>query len=142
MLALSGAVGSFAFEDTQAVVVKLPQGDITIRVELADTPLKRSRGLMFRRHLDPNAGMLFLYDHDQEIRMWMKNTFLPLDMIFIRADGVVHRIQSHTEPFSLEAISSQGLVRAVLELNAGSAERLGIRPGDRLIHPFFRLSGP
>ena len=93
---------------------------------------------MFRRRLGQYNGMLFLYDFDHEITMWMKNTFLSLDMVFIRRDGVVHRIESHTQPFSEAVISSRGPVRAVLELNAGSAAKFNLQPGDRLLHPFFK----
>lgn len=136
-LLLMSAADIFASEGRQTVILKTAGGEIAIQTEIADTPRKQAVGLMFRRHLDKNAGMLFLYDREQEIRMWMKNTFLPLDMVFIRSDGVIHRIETHTEPFSQNIISSGGMVRAVLELNAGSAERFQIKPGDRVAHPFF-----
>ncbi len=136
-LLLLSAAEIFALEERQTVILKTAKGSIAIQAEIADTPDKQAIGLMFRRHLDKNAGMLFLYDRDQEVRMWMKNTFLPLDMVFIRADGTVHRIEAHTVPFSQAIISSGGPVRAVLELNAGSAERFQLMPGDKVVHPFF-----
>ena len=93
---------------------------------------------MFRRTLAPDAGMLFDFEREQMVSMWMKNTYLSLDMLFVRADGIIHRIEASTEPLSERSISSGAPVRAVLELNAGTAARLGLRPGDRLIHPLFR----
>lgn len=77
--------------------------------------------------------MIFLYDHPQVIGMWMRNTYIPLDLIFIAADGTVHRVAKNAEPFSTEIISSEGVVTAVLELNAGEAERIELRPGDRVV---------
>lgn len=109
-------------------------------VELAQDPKQRALGLMFRQKLDATAGMLFDFKADQEVGMWMKNTFIPLDMLFVRADGIIHRIAERTVPHSLEVVSSGGKVRAVLELNGGTAARLGIRAGDRLEHAIF--SGP
>jgi hypothetical protein len=81
--------------------------------------------------------MLFPYGRPQEITMWMKNTYVSLDMVFIRADGIVHRIAARTEPLSERTISSQGPAAAVLELVAGSAERMGIKPGDKVLHATF-----
>ena len=82
--------------------------------------------------------MLFPYPVPQEVTMWMRNTYVPLDMIFIRADGVIHRIAERTEPFSERTIASQGPVTAVLELAGGAARRLGLKAGDRVIHPHFQ----
>jgi uncharacterized membrane protein (UPF0127 family) len=81
--------------------------------------------------------MLFDYGRDQEVRMWMKNTPIPLDMIFIENDGRVHRIEQNAEPQSARLISSNGPVRAVLEVRAGASKKYGIAPGDRVIHPLF-----
>ena len=96
---------------------------------------------MFRTRLADNAGMLFFYDTPQEITMWMRNTYIPLDMVFIRADGTVHRIEARTEPLSETIISSRGDVTACLELAGGAAERLGLKPGDRVEHRFFQSAG-
>jgi uncharacterized membrane protein (UPF0127 family) len=79
--------------------------------------------------------MLFPYGRSQEITMWMRNTYVALDMIFIRADGVIHRIEAQTEPLSDRVIASGGDVFAVLEIAGGGSERHGIKPGDRVIHP-------
>lgn len=107
-------------------------------VEMADTDERRALGLMYRTALPADAGMLFDFKVDQPVAMWMRNTRIPLDMLFIRRDGRVANIAQRTIPFSEATISSQGPVRAVLELNGGTAERLGIKAGDRVIHPMFR----
>lgn len=112
-------------------------GALTLDVEIAATPSDQARGLMFRRSLGDKQGMLFLYTPAQPVQMWMANTYLPLDMVFIRADGRVHRIERNTEPFSRAVISSEGTVAAVLEIKGGFARRLGIRPGDLVRHPHF-----
>jgi uncharacterized membrane protein (UPF0127 family) len=96
---------------------------------------ERAKGLMFRRALPEKSGMLFLYDRPQAASMWMKNTFIPLDMVFIAEGGAVHRIEANTEPFSTAIISSEGDIIAVLELNAGAAARIGLKRGDRAIYP-------
>ena len=108
------------------------------RIELARTDADRARGLMFRQSMPADQGMLFDFERDQMVSMWMKNTYLSLDMVFIFADGRVHRIESRTEPESEKMISSGVPVRAVLELNANVANRLGLKPGDRIVHPMFR----
>lgn len=107
-------------------------------VEVARTDQERARGLMFRQHMPQDQGMLFDFERDQMITMWMKNTYLSLDMVFIFADGRIHRIESRTEPESERTISSGVPVRAVLELNANVASRLGLRAGDRIVHPMFK----
>src|SRR5581483_5058852 len=113
----------------------------TIDVEITETAQEKAQGLMFRTRLADSNGMLFFYDHPQEITMWMRNTYIPLDMVFIRADGVVHRIEARTEPLSEDIIASRGDVVACLELAGGAAERLGLKPGDRVEHRLFRPSG-
>ncbi len=112
-------------------------GPVTITVEVADTPHKRGLGLMFRRSLGEDEGMIFLHERDGPVGMWMKNTYIPLDMIFVRGDGVIHRIEKDTEPFSERTIGSGAPVRAVIEMIAGSADRLGLKPGDRVEYPAF-----
>lgn len=112
-------------------------GSHVIEIEVAETAEQKALGLMFRRSLAPNAGMLFPYGEPQELTMWMKNTYISLDMVFIRADGTVHHIAEGTEPFSETVISSRGDVTAVLELIAGSAARLGLKSGDKVLHAHF-----
>ena len=101
-------------------------------VELAETPEQRSRGLMFRRTLAPDAGMLFLFPERERPTMWMANTWLPLDMLFVAADGRIVDIFANAVPHSRLTISSPRPARMVLELGGGTARRLGIAPGDRL----------
>jgi len=104
-------------------------------VEVVETPEAQSRGLMYRTHLAPDAGMLFPFGDDAPRSFWMKNTILPLDMIFIRSTGEIVAIAENTVPYSLRPISPRALASAVLELNAGTAQRLGIRLGDHVHHP-------
>jgi uncharacterized protein len=106
-------------------------------VELAATPAERSRGLMYRRSMPTDHGMLFDFERDEMVSMWMRNTYISLDMLFIRADGTIVRIAEHTEPLSERTISSGEPVRSVLELNAGTSSRLGIEAGDRVEHDLF-----
>jgi uncharacterized membrane protein (UPF0127 family) len=98
----------------------------------------RARGLMFRRSLAPDRGMLFDFARVEPVSMWMKNTYVSLDMIFIRPNGTVARVAENTEPLSTRTVSSGEPVLAVLEVVAGTAKRLGIKPGDRVEHPLFR----
>lgn len=108
-----------------------------IQVEVADTQALRAKGLMYRRELAPDKGMLFISEEPSTVTMWMKNTYISLDMIFIKSDGTIHHIAKNTEPFSLNQISSNGDVLAVLEMIAGSADRLGLKNGDKVIHKTF-----
>jgi uncharacterized membrane protein (UPF0127 family) len=111
-----------------------------IDVWIADNDARRTRGLMFVDQMADDAGMLFIYPQEQPISMWMKNTHLSLDMLFVNADGRVHRVVTNTKPMSLDTISSNGEVLAVIELKAGSAERLNIHVGAQVIHPAFRMN--
>ncbi|MEX2525871.1 MAG: DUF192 domain-containing protein [Gammaproteobacteria bacterium] len=108
------------------------EGVVDYQVEVAESRAQKSRGLMHREHLPLNQGMLFLYDPPRKTAMWMKNTHIPLDMLFIDAEGQILHIEENTEPMSLDTISSGGKARAVLELSAGQAAKQGIRPGDRV----------
>jgi uncharacterized membrane protein (UPF0127 family) len=112
-------------------------GEHVFNVEVAQTAAEKALGLMFRTSLPEQTGMLFPFDAPQEVSMWMRNTYISLDMVFIRADGGVHRIESRTEPLSERVITSGGPVTAVLELAAGVAARLGLKAGDRVRHPHF-----
>ena len=103
-------------------------------VELALTPEQRQRGLMFRERMAPDHGMLFDFETPQPIVMWMRNTPLPLDMLFIDADGRIAGVAADTTPFSEAMIPSPRPVRFVLEVNAGTARQLGIAAGDRAVH--------
>ena len=109
-------------------------------VEIAATPQKQALGLMYRTSLPETTGMLFPYKEARELTMWMRNTYIPLDMIFIRPDGTIHRIEARTEPLSDRIIASEGPVSAVLEIAGGGAERMGLKPGDKVRHRYFGSS--
>lgn len=126
--------GALAF-GSGTLTLKTDSGPHSFNIEIANTNGERALGLMYRRELPADAGMLFLYDPPQPITMWMRNTILSLDMIFIGANGKVHRIESHTEPFSTDMISSDGAVQGVLEVNAGIAAKIGLKTGDEVVFP-------
>lgn len=106
-------------------------------VEMAIRPDHQMVGLMFRPEVKPDEGMLFDWGTPRESSMWMRNTIASLDMLFITADGRIHRIAERTVPYSLAPIDSRGPVRATLELAAGTAERLGLRVGDQVLQRIF-----
>jgi uncharacterized membrane protein (UPF0127 family) len=108
------------------------------QVEVMRTPEQRARGLMHRRHLPADRGMLFDFERTEPVAMWMENTYIPLDMLFIRADGTIARIAEDTEPLSRRTIPSGEPVLSVLEVNGGVSRKLGLKPGDRVEHPLFR----
>ena len=108
------------------------------QVEVMRDEAERAQGLMFRRSLAADRGMLFDFERVEPVSMWMKNTYISLDMLFIRPDGTIARIAADTEPLSTRTISSGEPVVGVLEVAAGTAARLGIKAGDRVEHPMFR----
>ena len=126
-----------AFEKS-TLKITTSMGEHVFNVELAVTEKQQVQGLMFRQSMDINAGMLFYYETVRQIQMWMKNTYIPLDMIFIDSRGKVINIVERTIPHSLSIISSGARARAVLELNSGTASRLGIKEGDKVLHSIFR----
>ena len=144
---LLAAVGPSTAQLRSAGTVAFPRAALQIAgtdgarheftVEVARSPAQRSRGLMFRPRLDPAGGMLFLYRAPQRARMWMKDTPLSLDMLFLAADGRVLEIAEQTEPLSLTTIASAAPVLGVLELRGGRCAELGITPGARVLHPAF-----
>jgi uncharacterized membrane protein (UPF0127 family) len=121
---------------TVAIVTKSNTYDFMVEVVL--TEADKARGLMYRRELPMGFGMLFGFVPEQRVGFWMKNTYVSLDVIFIRADGRIRRITANTQPMSERPIPSGGPVRGVLEVLAGTAARLNIMPGDRVVHPLFR----
>jgi uncharacterized protein len=123
--------------EQQTLEIASKNGVHVFSVELAVTDEERQKGLMFRKSLPESTGMLFDFKRDQDVSMWMHNTYVSLDMIFIRADGRIQRIAENTETESDKIISSGGPVRAVLEVAAGTAKKLGIGPGDRVGSPIF-----
>jgi uncharacterized membrane protein (UPF0127 family) len=115
--------------------------EIKFDVDLALNDAERARGLMFRKQLGPYEGMLFDFHKEAPVAFWMKNTLIPLDMVFIAADGTIRHIHANAVPLSTDAIPSQFPVRAVLEINGGSARLLGIKPGDKVRHEIFGNAG-
>lgn len=122
----------------EKVTIVTASGQKSFDVEVMRTESEREKGLMFRNYLPADRGMLFDFGAEREVFMWMKDTPLPLDMVFIRKNGSIARIAANTEPYSLTALSSGEPVIAVLEINAGISEKLGIRAGDKVIHPLFK----
>jgi hypothetical protein len=141
-VALAGAVrgaGSETFS-VVSIVILSREGPHRFRVELAESPSQRMQGLQGRRTLDADAGMLFVFDAPSVAAMWMKNTYIPLDMLFLDEVGNIVAIAENTRPMSVQPIQPPEPVKAVLELNAGTAARLGIKLGDRVLHPFVKTA--
>jgi uncharacterized membrane protein (UPF0127 family) len=124
--------------EQQTLEIASKTGVHLFAVEIAVTDEERARGLMYRRAVPESYGMLFDFKRDQEVTMWMRNTYVSLDMIFIQSDGRIRRIAENTETESDKIISSGGPVRAVLEVVAGTAKKLGIEPGDRVASAILR----
>ncbi len=125
----------------QLVIVTKDGQRHVFNVELATTPVQQETGLMFRTSVPPDGGMLFDWDTPRQSEMWMKNTLVPLDMVFIAADGTIDSIAENTVPRSLRIIASQGPVLATLELAGGTTARLGITVGDKVLAPMFHDMG-
>jgi uncharacterized membrane protein (UPF0127 family) len=136
--ALAQGLQNFAKE---TLTIRSQGKEHRLTVEIARTPAQQAQGLMYRRRMAADAGMLFLHTGPRRAQMWMKNTYIPLDMLFIAPDGRIDQIVERTTPHSLETIVSNSAVSAVLELNAGTAYRLGLKPGDRVVHPAFTPPG-
>ncbi len=122
---------------TEVVTIETEGGPVRINAEIADDEQERNRGLMFRQSLGDNEGMLFHFQEPEMASFWMRNTIVSLDIIFIGVDGRILNIADHTTPYSEDSIPADGLTRGVLEIRAGRAEELGIRPGDRVRHRIF-----
>jgi hypothetical protein len=123
----------------EELTIETGKGEKAFSVEVVREEKERSRGLMFRQTMDADHGMLFDYDPPQDVSFWMKNTFIPLDIIFVGADGRIIAIAENTTPLSLEPIPSGGPARGVLEINGGLSAKLGIKVGDRVRHKLFEL---
>lgn len=134
-VAANGA--AFAQQLEKLTIVTASGARRTFQVEVMRNDADRARGLMFRRMLPADRGMLFDFERAEDVSMWMQNTYIPLDMLFIRADGVIRKIAANTEPLSTRTIPSGGPVLGVLEINGGEAARRGIKAGDRVEHPLF-----
>jgi len=135
LLIFFALVGVAEAAETSTLTIDSSQGPQSFKVELARTPAEMELGLMFRQNLAADAGMLFVYPSEQSVAFWMKNTLIPLDMLFIGGDGHIRRIVERTIPLSTNPIPSGDPIRAVLEINGGAAARLGIRTGDMVHSP-------
>ena len=131
------APAALAELETSPLTIESANGAHAFTVEIADEPEEITTGLMNRESMDPDAGMLFDFGQPREAAMWMKNTLIPLDMLFMDPQGKVIAIARETVPGSLRTITPGVPVKSVLELNGGRAEELGIEPGDEVIHPIF-----
>lgn len=136
---VASAGGSLALP-VSALSVETPHGIAHFRVEIAADAASRDKGLMFRKHLAKNAGMLFDFHQDLFVAFWMKNTPLPLDMIFIRRDGTISSVEPNAVPYSTNEIKSTEPIRAVLEINGGRAGVLGVVPGEKVHNPMFNTA--
>jgi len=121
----------------EPLTIVTQSGRHAFQVEVARNDADRAQGLMYRRSMPADRGMLFDFGRVEPVAMWMKNTYLSLDMLFIRPDGTIARVAENAEPLSTRTIPSGEPVQAVLELNGGTAARLGIKAGDRVEHPIF-----
>ncbi len=121
----------------QTIRIDTESGPKEFKVEVAADAISQEHGLMYRHDLAADAGMLFDFHQEARVSFWMKNTPLPLDMVFIRADGTVSSVEPNAVPFSTASIPSGEPVRAVLEINGGRAHDLGIKPGDRVRAQIF-----
>jgi uncharacterized membrane protein (UPF0127 family) len=146
LVVLIAVVGLFAGPQLRAQLATFPKSELTIEtaggkhrfaIEEAKTPQQMQQGLMYRREMAANAGMLFEFPRLQTASFWMKNTLIPLDMLFIAPDGTIADLHERAVPQTLDSIDSDRPVMAVLELNGGTVAKLGIKRGDHVIHPFF-----
>ena len=142
--AASLAVPAFAadpepidFGSTEKLVILSESGAKTFDIEVADTLKEQARGMMYRETVPPMTGMLFEFEEPKVATIWMKNTAVSLDIIFVRSNGKILKIEHSATPYTLRSASSEAPVAAVLELGAGQSLELGIKPGDRIAHEFF-----
>ena len=137
-LGLAGPIAAATPLRVERLEILAASGPVVFQVEIADTDASRAQGLMFRKNLAPNKGMLFDFKRPQETAFWMKNTLIPLDILYIAADGRIVSIARNAVPHSEVPIPSGGVVLGVLEIAGGRAAQLGIYPGDRVKHRIFK----
>jgi uncharacterized membrane protein (UPF0127 family) len=138
VLIVVSAGGPARSDGLEALEIITSTGRHAFQVEIAKDDATRERGLMDRRYMAANRGMLFEFAQDAPVSFWMKNTYIPLDMIFIAPSGVVTRVAANAEPLSERVIPSGDPCVAVLELNGGTAAAIGLKVGDKVRHPFFK----
>jgi len=137
LISLCLAVPTLRAAGMQKLDIVTANGGHSFSVEVATTREEQDKGLMFRRELPDGQGMLFDFTTEQTVSFWMENTYISLDIIFINGDGRIRRIAENAEPLSKTSILSDGPVRAVLEVIGGTTRKLGIKPGDQVMHPIF-----
>lgn len=137
LLAMVPAQALESFQKSSLTIESASGGKFRFDIELAETMAQQAQGLMYREAMPADAGMLFIYDSVRPASFWMKNTLIPLDMLFIGPDGRIVNIHERAVPQSLDSVNSAGPVKAILELNGGMSARLGIRPGDLVRHATF-----
>lgn len=137
VISLCFVAPSLRAAEMQPLDIVTANGKHNFSVEVARTREEQDKGLMFRRELPDGQGMLFDFTTEQTVAFWMENTYISLDIIFINGDGRIRRIAENAEPLSKTTIPSDGPVRAVLEVIGGTARKLGIKEGDRVVHPIF-----
>lgn len=135
-LAWAGAASAAGCRDDQ-VFLRGPFGSARFSVEIADTTRERARGLMFRESMAKSHGMLFIFDRPARVSFWMKNTLIPLDMLFVDKSGVVRKVHHMAQPGDLTSIHGGAGILAVLEINGGLSQAMGIVAGSELRHPAF-----
>jgi len=126
------------FGEPQPLIIQSSGGNHTFTVEEAKTVDQQARGMMFREEMAPDTGMIFEFAEPKVSTIWMKNTAIPLDILFVRSNGKILKIEHSHQPYTLRSASSEGIVAAVVELQGGRSKELGIRPGDVIDHPFFK----
>jgi uncharacterized membrane protein (UPF0127 family) len=134
LLALAVGIALTACSADTSGTLRTDKGAFKFNLEIAETPKQREVGLMYRTSLAPDAGMLFDYHDEQQVAFWMQNTFIPLDMIFIGADGIVKNIHVNARPLDTTAIPSGVPVQFVLEIAGGRSVEIGLKAGDRFDH--------
>jgi hypothetical protein len=129
-----------ACSDETRLVVRSDSGEHAFTVEVVDTPETRAQGLMYRQELADDAGMLFDFREERPVSFWMRNTYIPLDMLFIEADGTILNIHVNARPHDTTSIPSDGPVQFVLEIPGGRSDELGIAAGDTVEHPRIKAA--
>ena len=125
------------FGDPKPLAIVTEETTHEFLVEEAKTLDQQARGMMFRESMDPDTGMIFEFVEPKIATIWMKNTSIPLDILFVRSNGKILKIEHSHQPYTLRSASSEAVIAAVVELKGGEAKRRGIRPGDKIEHPFF-----
>jgi len=128
------------FEHAILSIQRADGASFSYNIEVARTLEQELYGLMFRKYLPPDTGMIFIYTPDQPVSMWMKNTYIPLDMLFVRGDGIIAKIVENARPLDLTPIEAGEPIRGVIEINAGEVQKYGFKTGDKVLFSDFALA--